>query len=80
MRNAPVRAPAREVLVGGGRVYEMITALYGRTLALALIAVLAPLWLVIAALIKATSPGPVLFHMPIIGRAAGRSRTTSSAR
>lgn len=64
----PPRATHRNVLVGGGARYEIITALYGRGIALLAIVALAPLWLCIAIAIKATSPGPVLFRTPIIGR------------
>ena len=54
--------------IGGGRIYESITAAYNRAVALALIVALVPLWIAIAVLIKLTSPGPVLFRMPIVGR------------
>jgi lipopolysaccharide/colanic/teichoic acid biosynthesis glycosyltransferase len=64
----PVHLATREVLPGGGRVYEIITAFYGRAFALTTIVILTPLWLAIAAVIKATSPGPVLFRTPIVGR------------
>ncbi|TAK62959.1 MAG: sugar transferase [Dehalococcoidia bacterium] len=68
-RIAPAPAPAAEDLaVGGSWLYELITAVYGRLIALTAIVVLAPLWFVIAITIKLTSPGPVLFRTPIIGR------------
>jgi len=63
-----VPTPTRHVFIGGSRVYEIVTALYGRAIALTAIIVFAPLWLAIAVAIKATSAGPVLFRTPIVGR------------
>lgn len=60
--------PDDELNVGGGRAYELVTAIYGRTLALVAIVALMPVWLVVAAAVKLTSRGPVLFRMPVIGR------------
>ncbi|MBI5287645.1 MAG: sugar transferase [Chloroflexi bacterium] len=68
-RNAERLAASRtQEYSSGHRMYELITAAYNRAIALALIVVLAPLWLAIAVLIKLSSPGPVLFCMPIVGR------------
>lgn len=64
----PIPKPTRHVFIGGSRTYEIVTGLYGRVLALTTIVMFAPIWIVIAAAIKATSPGPVLFRMPIVGR------------
>ncbi len=54
--------------IGGGPLYELLTAAYNRAAALALIVMLAPLWMAIAVAIKVNSRGPVLFRMPIVGR------------
>jgi len=52
----------------GGRTYEMITAIYNRVLAAAVLVLLSPLWLAIALAIRLTSPGPALFRAPVVGR------------
>jgi len=52
----------------GHRGYDLVTAAYNRAIAFGLIVALVPLWLTIALLIKLTSPGPVLFRMPIVGQ------------
>ncbi len=57
-----------ELTIGGSWFYELVTAIYGRAVALTAIVALAPLWAVVAIAIKLTSPGPVLFRTPIIGR------------
>lgn len=67
VETAPALA-AEDIAIGGGRLYELVTATYGRFVALVGIMALAPLWLVLAVAIKLTSPGPVLFRTPIIGR------------
>lgn len=59
---------AEDFTIGGGRTYELVTAIWGRTIAFAAIVVLAPLWFVVAIAIKLTSPGPILFRTPIIGQ------------
>lgn len=56
-----------ELRPGGGRPYEVIAAMYGRILALTVLLALAPLWLAVAAAVKLTSPGPVLFRAPVMG-------------
>ncbi len=56
-----------ELRPGGGRSYEIIAAMYGRILALTALVALAPLWMAIAAAVKLTSPGPVLFRAPVVG-------------
>ena len=67
IETAPAVA-ADELTVGGSWPYELVTAIYGRLIALIAIVALAPLWLLVAVAIKVTSPGPVLFRTPIIGR------------
>ena len=52
---------------GGGRTYEIIGGIIGRVLAAGVLVALSPLWLVIAAAIKLTSDGPVLFQAPVAG-------------
>jgi lipopolysaccharide/colanic/teichoic acid biosynthesis glycosyltransferase len=52
----------------GGRAYEVITGIYNRVLAAAVLVLLSPLWLAIALAIRLTSPGPVLFRAPVVGR------------
>lgn len=52
---------------GGGRTYEIVTAIYGRALAAGLLVALSPLWLAIALAIRLTSGGPVLFKAPVVG-------------
>jgi lipopolysaccharide/colanic/teichoic acid biosynthesis glycosyltransferase len=51
----------------GGRTYEMITAIYNRVLAAAVLVLLSPLWLAIALAIRLTSAGPALFRAPVVG-------------
>ncbi len=53
-----------ELTIGGSWFYELVTAIYGRAVALTAIVALAPLWAVVAIAIKLTSPGPVLFRTP----------------
>lgn len=69
VQDATVRDTAleHELRPGGGRLYEIVAEVYGRILALAVLLALAPLWLAVAAAIKLTSPGPVLFRAPVAG-------------
>ncbi len=53
---------------GGGRAYEVVTGVYNRVLAAAVLLPLSPLWLAIALAIRLTSPGPALFRAPVVGR------------
>ena len=64
---APIAA-AEDFTIGGSWLYDVVTATYGRVVALAAIVVLAPLWVIVAIAIKLTSPGAVLFRTPIIGQ------------
>lgn len=65
--NALDTALAHELRPGGGRPYDIVAAMYGRLLAITVLLALAPLWLAIAAAIKLTSPGPVLFRARVAG-------------
>lgn len=64
---APERVLEGELRPGGGKAYEIITAIYGRLLAAGLLVALSPLWLAIALAIKLTSAGPVMFRAPVAG-------------
>jgi lipopolysaccharide/colanic/teichoic acid biosynthesis glycosyltransferase len=48
--------------------YERVKLLLDFSVAAAVLALLSPLWLVIAVAIRMTSPGPVLFRRTVIGR------------
>jgi lipopolysaccharide/colanic/teichoic acid biosynthesis glycosyltransferase len=49
-------------------VYEFVSRVVDVLVAVALLLLLCPLWLAIAALIRATSPGPALFRATVVGR------------
>jgi len=59
--------PEQGLQPSNSRAYEIITTIYGRVLAAALLVGLSPLWLAIALVIKLTSAGPVLFRAPVVG-------------
>ncbi len=58
----------RDVRPNGGRRYELIANAYGRVVAAVALLLFSPLGLAIAAAIKMTSPGPVFFRAPVVGR------------
>lgn len=48
--------------------YEVVSRLLDVAVAVAVLTLLSPVWLAIAALIRATSPGPALFRSTVAGR------------
>jgi lipopolysaccharide/colanic/teichoic acid biosynthesis glycosyltransferase len=62
-------SPAPQSYVGGhGRLARAVKRTFDVVGAVLMMAILAPLWLVIALLIKADSPGPILFRQRRIGK------------
>ena len=62
------RALEGDLRPSGGRTYEIVSAIYNRVLAAAVLVLLSPLWLATALAIRLTSPGPALFRAPVVGR------------
>lgn len=61
------RALEGDLRPGGGRTYEIVSAIYNRVLAAAVLALLSPLWFATALAIRLTSRGPALFRAPVVG-------------
>src|ERR1051326_6594282 len=61
-------APAASWDVRPARGYEAVSRLLDLVVAASVLLLLGPLWLAIAALIRATSPGPALFRRTVAGR------------
>ncbi|MDZ7336952.1 MAG: sugar transferase [candidate division KSB1 bacterium] len=59
-------APARDLALGSW--YDTVKRILDITVALALLTIPLPLWLVIAAAIKLTSPGPVFYVADTVGK------------
>lgn len=64
--------PHAEIVIVDPRGYAMIKRSFDIVVALTLLVLVLPLWLIVAALIWATSPGPIIFRQERIGRGGQR--------